>query len=101
MVQDKKRGLEAGHYNHVPNQGRHRIIYAFENDMDYCVSQNEVINILTPHCQWRSQRGAGNAPWQKLCPPLAPQMKLHFVQRSMESRHFESQSAPSPPPAHP
>ena len=49
-MQDKKRGLEAGHYNHVPNQGRHRIIYAFENDMDYCVSQNEVINILTPHC---------------------------------------------------
>ena len=29
-------------------------------------------------------------PWQKLCPPLAPQMKLHFVQRSMESSHFES-----------
>ena len=26
--------------------------------------------------------------------PLAPQMKLHFVQRSMESHHFESQSAP-------
>ena len=51
--------------------------------------------------QWRSQRG-GNCPlWQKLCPPLAPQMKLHFVQRSMESCHFESQSAPPCSPLSP
>ena len=33
---------------------------------------------------------------ETLPPPLAPQMKLHFVQRSMESRHFESWSAPPP-----
>ena len=43
-------------------------------------------------------RGGGGrgaiALWQKLCPPFRPQMKLHFVQRSMESHHFESQSAP-------
>ena len=46
--------------------------------------------------QWRSQRGGAEGqlpPWQKLC-PLLPQMKLHIVQRSMESRHFESHSAP-------
>ena len=39
-------------------------------------------------------------PPQKLCPPM-PQIKLHFVLRSMESRHFQSPSAPcslvSPP----
>ena len=53
--------------------------------------------------QWRSQRGAGGAtaPGRNSAPPLAPQMKLHFVQRSMESRHFESQSAPTPPPRSP
>ena len=53
-------------------------------------------------------QGGATAPWQKLCPPLAPppEMKLHFVQRSMESRHFESQLAllltPEPPllPSH-
>ena len=48
----------------------------------------------------RGGQGGNCTPWQKLCPsPLAPQMKLHFVQRSMESYHFESRSAP--PPAHP
>ena len=58
--------------------------------------------------QWRSQRGAGgNCPLAEILPPLAPQMKLHFVQRSTESRHFESQSAApprsplSPPPLPP
>ena len=34
------------------------------------------------------------APRRNSAPPLSPQMKLHFVQRSMESCHFESQSAP-------
>ena len=46
----------------------------------------------------------GDRPWQKLC-PLSPPMKLHFVQKSMESRHCESQSAPlltpEPPLLHP
>ena len=45
--------------------------------------------------------GAGGRPpplAETLPPLLPPQMKLHFVQRSMESRHFESKSAP---PAHP
>ena len=32
-------------------------------------------------------------PGRNSAPPLAPQMKLHFVQRSMESCHCESQSA--------
>ena len=41
----------------------------------------------------RGGRG-GNCPLaETLPPPLAP-MKSHFVQRSMVSRHFESQSAP-------
>ena len=39
----------------------------------------------------------GDGPLPETLPPLAPQMKLHFVQRSMESRHFESQSAPFSP----
>ena len=48
-------------------------------------------------------RGGGQGgrppPLAETLPPLLPpQMKLHFVQRSMESRHFESRSAP---PAHP
>ena len=48
--------------------------------------------------QWRSQRGAGGRPppAETLPPSRPPQIKLHFVQRSMESRHFESQSAPTP-----
>ena len=46
--------------------------------------------------QWRSQ-GAGDHPLAETLPPESPQMKLHFVQRSMESRHFESQSAPCSP----
>ena len=53
---------------------------------------------MTP-TQWRSQRGGGRgatAPSGRNSAPLAPQMKLHFVQRSMESRHFESRSAPPP-----
>ena len=33
-------------------------------------------------------------PGRNSAPPSCPQMKLHFVQRSMENRHFESQSAP-------
>ena len=63
----------------------------------------EYYNIMR---QWRSQRrGQGaTARLQKLC-PLLPQMKLHFVQRSMESRHCEFQSAPPPltpePPCRP
>ena len=45
--------------------------------------------------QWRSQGVGGD----RLLPPprrnFSPSpMKSHFVQRSMESRHFESQSAP-------
>ena len=46
------------------------------------------------------REGAGGQlpPWQKPCPPPHPQMKLHFVQRSTESCHFESQLAP---PSHP
>ena len=47
--------------------------------------------------QWRSRGGGGGAggdcPLTETLPPC-PHMKLHFVQRSMESRHFESQSAP-------
>ena len=41
-------------------------------------------------------RGAGgNCPPQaETLPSLVPQMKFNFVQRSMESGHFESQSAP-------
>ena len=51
--------------------------------------------------QWRSQMGSGGrpSPGRNSGPPLAP-MKSHFVQRSMVSCHFESQSAPphlSPP----
>ena len=53
--------------------------------------------------QWCSH--GGDRPLAETLPPFAPQMKLHFVQRSMESRHFESQSAslltpepPLPPP---
>ena len=44
---------------------------------------------------WLRPWGA-DAPWQKLCPPSLP-MKLHFVLRSVESRHFESPSAPRLP----
>ena len=47
----------------------------------------------------RGGAGGATAPLgRNSAPPLAPQMKFHFVQRSMESRHFESRSAP---PAHP
>ena len=49
--------------------------------------------------------GGQQPPGRNAASPLAPQMKLHFVQRSMESRHFESQSAPlltpEPPPCRP
>ena len=40
----------------------------------------------------RGGGAGGNHPGRNSAPP--PPMKLHFVQRSMESRHFESQSAP-------
>ena len=47
--------------------------------------------------QWRSQRGGGRgetAPSGRNSAPLLPRQMTHFVQRSMESRYFESQSAP-------
>ena len=37
-----------------------------------------------------------STPGRNSAPLLPPQMKLHFVQRSMESRHFESRSAHPP-----
>ena len=41
--------------------------------------------------------GYGGYPFrQKLSPPWAPKIKWHFVQGSMESCHFESQSNPRP-----
>ena len=59
-------------------------------DMYDCVSRSGVA---------RGGAGGANAPsGRNSAPLLPPQMKLHFVQRSMESRHFESKSAP---PAHP
>ena len=39
-------------------------------------------------------QGGDCPPGRNSAPPLATQMKLHFVQMSMESCHFESQSAP-------
>ena len=51
----------------------------------------------TIRAQWHSQKGGRGmtAPPGRVSAPLLPlQMKLHFVQRSMESCHFESQSAP-------
>ena len=55
--------------------------------------------------QGRSQResGAGGAwaPSVRNPSPLSPQMKLHFLQGSMESRQFESRSAPVPAPLAP
>ena len=44
-----------------------------------------------------SQEGRGAwAPQSESTPPLAPQIKWHFVQGSEKSRHFESRSAPPP-----
>ena len=38
--------------------------------------------------------GGARAPSQKHCPLVPPQMKWHFAQGSMESRHFESLATP-------
>ena len=63
-----------------------------------CNVRNKYKNIKVPRIMFLNNSsvagGGATAPWQELCPSLAPQMKLHFVQRSMESRHFEFQSAP-------
>ena len=47
----------------------------------------------------RSQRGSGLGAWAPSVrnpSPLNPQMKWNFLQGSMESRQFESRSAPAP-----
>ena len=52
----------------------------------------------------RGGAGGGGRPpplAETLPPLLPPQMKSHFVQRSMESRHFESRSAPPCSPLSP
>ena len=49
-------------------------------------------------------RGAGGLELPQFppqsTPPGTPQIKLHFVQGSMESCHFESWTAPLSPPCH-
>ena len=51
---------------------------------------NEIHTIMH-NLQWRSQGAGGKRPLAETLPLSCP---LHFVQRSIESRHFESKSAP-------
>ena len=62
------------------------ILHGVDADCDY--------NMFIERFNYSSVARGRQPPLAETLPPFRPQMKLHFVQRSMESRHFESQSAP-------
>ena len=72
---------------------RNRPILYIGTERLACLNNSRSMQLGT--LQWRSRGGGGRGqppPGRNSAPLLPP--NEHFVQRSMESRHFESQSAP-------